>query len=354
MTAPFIGRLSVVPSTVSALTLLALSLATALAQDNSADAGVDLRGVELVIGIQTASSNANAALVEASGVFKDTPYTLNWAQFNGASAAVEALQAGALDINISLNYSTPAINQANASVAWTLQDRPYVVVGARRQPNVEIGVVVKPDSGIETMAGLAGKSAAFARGTVNHFFFALASEQAGLAPNEIETVLLPIAEARAAFIGGSVDALVTSLYTARPLVSSGEGKVIADSKGLFETYQWVVVRPEILKDPAKEAAVADILLRLQQQSIWQSENLDAVADIYARESRQSAEEAIATARDTFSYVVPIDGKVIAENQRQIEIFHAAGVANTLVDGSIAFDTRFNNIVASAEAPTVIP
>jgi len=312
---------------------------------------VDLSGVKLTIGIQAASSSASVALVEASDVFHDTPYELEWAHFSGANAAVEALQAGALDVNIGLNFSAPVLNQANANVPWTLEDRPYVIVGANHQTSRGgIGLVVAAESDIRTINDLAGGSVSFARGTVNHYFFALAAKQAGLDLDAVKLVLMPLAEARAAFTGGAVDSLVTSVLNARPLVRSGDGRMIATSEGLFDTYHWIVARSEVLKDAEKEAAVADILTRLQQLNVWQAENPDKVAEIYETVARQHPDDARLTAQESFTQLVPIDEAVIAANQSQADVFFDAGVAATLINASIGFDPRFNAVVAANPVP----
>jgi sulfonate transport system substrate-binding protein len=329
-----------------ALAGLALAAMPATAQQAS---DIDLSGVSLIIGIQSSGSSAASEIITQSGVFDDTPYELTWATFDGANAAVEALQAGAIDLDVGLNFSSPVLTQANASPPWTEDDVPFVIVGANLQLNrAGIAIVVHPDSGIETTSDLEGKTVSFARGTANHYFFALAAEDAGLDLSTVNLALMPLSEARAAFVGGSVDALVTAVSNARPLISSGDGKVIATSEGLFESYSWLVARPEVLEDPAREAAIADIIRRFQAAQDWEEQNLQAVTDIYVRISRQSSEDAAINAREGLSAYVPITDEVIAANARQVEVFHEAGVAQNLVDTSIAFDDRFNVIFEGTE------
>jgi sulfonate transport system substrate-binding protein len=312
----------------------------------------DVSGVKLIIGIQSSGSSAAVALLEASGAFADTPYELEWANFDGANAAVEALNAGAIDLDVGLNFSAPVLNQANANKPWTVEDRPFVIIGAAKQLNrAGIALIVKPDSGIASINDLVGKSVSFAKGTANHYFFALAAEAAGIPLDKFQLVLMPLSEARAAFVGGSVDALVTAVSNSRPLVTSGDGKVIATSEGLFDSYSWFVARPEVLEDPARAAAVADVLVRLQTSLNWEAQNLDKVATIFQEAGRQKPEDAKINAQESISAYVPIDEGVIAANQRQAEVFHKAGVAATLIDASIGFDPRFNDIVLANPGPT---
>lgn len=336
-------------STVALLAMAIIAAAplpTATAQD-AKGTSANLSGVALTIGIQSSGSAVVGAAIEASGVFKDTPYKIAWANFDGASAAVEALHAGAIDLDVGLNYSTPVLNQANAARPWTRDDRPYVIVGANLQLNrAGTAIVVHPNSGITSVADLAGKSVSFAKGTANHYFFAIAAEKAGLDLNKVNLVLMPLSEARAAFVGGSVDALVTAVGNARPLITSGDGIVLTTSEGLYESYAWFVARPDVLADPAREAAVADVLARLQQAAVWQNEHPDEVARIYREVGHQKPADAALNAADARSIYVPIDPSVIAANQKQAEIFFEAGVAKTKIDAKIGFDDRFNGVIAA--------
>jgi sulfonate transport system substrate-binding protein len=313
---------------------------------------VDLSDVRLTIGIQSSGSSAVVAVIEASQVFKDTPYELNWANFDGANAAVEALHAGAIDLDVGLNFSAPVLNQANASHPWTTEDRPYTIIGASKQLNrAGIAIVVHPDAGIDSMEDLAGKSVSFAKGTANHYFFALAAEAAGIPLDRFELVLMPLSEARAAFVGGSVDALVTAVSNARPLVTSGDGKVLTTSDGLFDQYSWFVARPEVLEDPAREAAVADVLLRLQRSLIWQAENVETVAAVFSEVGHQEPADALLNAQEDTNAYVPITPEVIEANQRQARVFLDGGVAQSEIDASIAFDDRFNALIEANPGPT---
>lgn len=321
---------------------------SAFAQGAAAGDEPDLSGVRLVIGVQNSGSTAFRSILDASGAFEDTPYELEWAEFNGAAGAVEALQAGAIDLDVGLNFATPVLVQANASRPWTEEDRPFVIVGANFLHNRGgTTIVVHPDSGIDTISDLEGRSITFARGTAGHYFFLVAAEDAGLDPEAVEVIPMTLTEARAAFIGRSVDSLATSLSNARPLVTSGDGEILATSEGLYDTYNWFVARPEILADPAGEAATADVLRRLQEAALWHADNLETVEEIFVRETGQSPEDAVFAAQEGVSSYVPITPEVVAANQQQGDVFYAAGVAQSEIDAAVAFDDRYNDIVGQA-------
>jgi sulfonate transport system substrate-binding protein len=336
----FSRKISWIAGVAVAATLGSASLGSSRAENAA------LKGVTLTIGIQSSGSSIATALIEASGAFADASYKIEWANFDGANAAVEALHAGAIDLDVGLNFSAPVLNQANAAKPWTADDRPYVIIGANLQLHrAGTAIVVHRGSGINSVSDLSGKSISFAKGTANHYFLAIAAQKAGLSLDAVTPVLMPLAEARAAFVGKSVDALVTASYNARPLVTSGDGRILTTSEGLYDTYAWFVARPDVLKDPARRAATADVFARLQRASAWQSDNPDKVAQVFIKEAHQKPQDAALNAAEIRSIYVPIDDKVIAANQSQADVFFSAGVAKTKIDASIAFDKRFNEVVA---------
>ncbi|TGQ20014.1 ABC transporter substrate-binding protein, partial [Mesorhizobium sp. M00.F.Ca.ET.216.01.1.1] len=69
-------------------------------------------------------------------------------------------------------------------------------------------IVVAQDSPINTVAQLRGKKVALNKGSNVHFLLVKALQQAGLAYTDIHPVYLTPADARAAFVQGSVDAWV--------------------------------------------------------------------------------------------------------------------------------------------------
>lgn len=304
----------------------------------------------LTVGVQSSGSPVAKALLDASRQFEKTPYTIKWVDFSGADGAVEALSAGAIDLDVGLNFSTPVLQQANARQQWTRTARPYAIIGANYQiDRAGTAIVVHPASGIKSVKDLAGKSVSFAKGTANHYFLAIAAQQADLDLARVTPVLLPLTEARAAFIGRAVDGLVTAVTNARPIISSGDGVILKTSEGLYDNYSWLVARPEVLNDPVKAEAISDFLVRLQRANSWQEQNIEEATKVFIKAGHQNPKDAALNAVALISKYVPIDAKVIASNQDQADVFFKSGVVSKKVDASIAFDDRFNEIVAAYRA-----
>lgn len=334
--------------------LAAIALLAAACGDSSPSAQPDKavadspsgEGVTLSVGIQKSGSSLVKELLDSSGALDDAPYSIEWAEFDGANAAVEALNAGAVDFDIALNQAAPVLAQGNSKSPWTAESAPFKVIGASRtEKSPGIAIVAQGDSGIASVADLKGKKVSFAKGTANHYFWVLAALDAGIDPSDVELVLLPLAEARAAFQSGAVDALVTAVTYARQLVATAGGEILATSQGRFDSYSWVVARPEVLEDPAVAEAAGDLLTRLQRANEWASAHPDEVAALYESKAKQSPEDAKLSAAEEIGTYVPIDDSVIKTQQDQADTFLDQDVTTSKVDVHIAFDTRFNELVA---------
>ena len=305
--------------------------------------------VTLSVGVQRSGSSLVRELLESSGALEDAPYNIEWAEFDGANAAVEALNAGAVDFDIALNQAAPVLAQGNSKAPWTTESAPFKVIGASRtEKSPGIAIVAQGGSGISSVADLEGKKVSFAKGTANHYFWVLAALEAGIDPSDVELVLLPLAEARAAFQSGAVDALVTAVTYARQLVATAGGEILTTSQGRFDSYSWVVARPEVLDDPAVADAAGDLLTRLQRANEWASAHPDEVAALYESKAKQSPEDAKLSAEEEIGTYVPIDDSVIKTQQDQADTFLDQGVTASKVDVHIAFDTRFNEVVKAGE------
>jgi sulfonate transport system substrate-binding protein len=146
--------------------LAAVALLAAACGDSSPSAQPDTaaadsppgEGVSLSVGIQRSGSSLVKELLDSSGALDDAPYSIEWAEFDGANAAVEALNAGAVDFDIALNQAAPVLAQGNSKAPWTSESAPFKVIGASRtEKSPGIAIVAQGDSGIASVADFEGK-----------------------------------------------------------------------------------------------------------------------------------------------------------------------------------------------------
>ena len=119
--------------------------------------------------------------------------------FPAAAPAVEALNAGAIDITLGSSTSSVASLAANA---------PIVIFAYQRMgPDAE-ALVVKNASPIHGIADLPGHSVAVNRGGTGEYLLMRALEVHGIDPATVRRVYLGPADAGPAFASGAVDAWV--------------------------------------------------------------------------------------------------------------------------------------------------
>ena len=119
--------------------------------------------------------------------------------FPAAAPAVEALNAGAIDITL---------GSSTSSVASLAADAPIVIFAYQRMgPDAE-ALVVKDASPIHGIADLPGHSVAVNRGGTGEYLLARALQTHGIDPATVKRVFLGPADAGPAFASGAVDAWV--------------------------------------------------------------------------------------------------------------------------------------------------
>lgn len=306
---------------------------------------VDTSDVRLQVGVSAQAAGLRATLAEASGAFEGTEYEIEWSEWETTTSSLEALSAGAIDIALAQQTAGLVLRQGNATEEWTAETMPFVVVSAEIGPaDPGFQLLVAPGSEFESITDLKGERIAFSPGSQGHYYLIRVIDEAGLTPEDFDLIELNPSEGRAAFIGGSVSAMIAGYRNAQRLFNDDAARSIGSSGDLFDALQLAVVRQGVLDDPAKAAAIADLLTRVQDNHRWHSENIPAVAQMHEDLRQLGEDEALASAATEWNQRVPIDDEVIAALQRQADVFHDVGVIPTRIDVAIIFDRRFNNDV----------
>src|SRR5882724_8860059 len=130
---------------------LVVAAALALAGFHGAAAQTTLR-----VGDQKGNSQA---VMEAAGVLKDVPYRIEWKEFAAAAPLLEALGAGAIETG--LVGDAPFTFAAAANI-------PVKAIGAIRQSQEGLAILVPKESSIRSFEDLRGKKIATGRGSIGH------------------------------------------------------------------------------------------------------------------------------------------------------------------------------------------
>lgn len=222
------------------------------------------------IGVDYAYYNPVSLLLKDKGWLEEAlaedGIEVRWVLSLGSNKALEFLRGGSLDFG-----STAGA----ASVIGRANGLPIKAVYAYSKPEWT-ALVTTPDSGIETVADLKGKSVAVTRGTDPHIFLLRALDAAGLTERDIRPVLLQHPDGYTALSKGQVDAWAGL----DPHMAKGE---LEGNARLFyrnadlNTYGILNVREEFAEaHPYLVSRVLAVYERARQHALSHPEELKAV------------------------------------------------------------------------------
>lgn len=292
------------------------------------DGKVDLSKVTLIVGDQKGTSAK--ALLTAAGL-EDTPYQIEWKEFDSGPPMLEALNADA--IHVGMVGNTPPIFAAAAGGTFKM-------VATASYTGKGDTILVPKDSPIKSVADLAGKKVAVAEGSSANYNLLAQLEKAGVKYSDIDVANLQPADALAAFSNGHVDAwAVWDPYTSQAVVDEG-ARVLADGDGLVNGLNFQVASQAALEDEATTAALEDYLTRITKAQIWSSENQDEWSKVWAEQTGLAPEITLAAAKNRPVTPIPIDQEVIDSEQEMADTFVANGLIPEEVDVSSFFSDQF--------------
>jgi sulfonate transport system substrate-binding protein len=216
----------------------------------------------------------SAILIETKGVLEKRlepqGVSVKWTEFPAGPQLLEAMNAGSIDFG-HVGETPPVFAQAaGASLTY--------LAGIAASP-AGSAVLVPKDSPIQSVADLKGKKVAFQKGSSAHYLIVKLLEKAGLKYTDIEPTFLPPADARAAFVKGSVDAwaIWNPFYAAAE--KGTNARVLVDGQGITKqggyylgSRKFAIENQETLK------AMLEEIKKLDE---WSNQNRDEVAKTLA-------------------------------------------------------------------------
>ena len=196
----------------------------------------------------TVQGNAIYAPLQAAeelGYYKDAGLKVDFTTYRGATAGLEAMSAGAVDIvgALAAGGALAISKGAECRVVYAMSERPYGLY-----------LVVKPDSPIKTMKDMAGKRVAIsASGGLSDMTALWAADRAGVKVNLVPVgagAMVPTWQA------GRVEGLPIWPAISLRMLSQGEARAIADfgkdmdivyPDTLIASNAMIRTRPEVLR-----------------------------------------------------------------------------------------------------------
>ncbi|MBD8493979.1 ABC transporter substrate-binding protein [Pseudomonas syringae] len=270
------------------------------------------------------------ASMEASGVLKDAPYTVDWKHFQSAAPVAEGLEVGALDLGFLGDSGFIFLAAKGAQVK---------LIGVSRQNPDTIALLVPKDSPVKTIQDLKGKKVAYWPGAWSQQLTLRALDKAGLPHDYVEFVKLMPIDAAAAFPRGSIDAFpVWEPYISQQVVFSGARSIIT-ARDLMPGLSSIAANANAI-DPKREA-IADFLGRLQKARAWVEANKQAYADQWAKKANLDPAVSRHWIGQADMTVGPVDEQAAKDYQGTADFLQQTGALSRHVDTSTLIDTSFN-------------
>ncbi|MGV0597372.1 PhnD/SsuA/transferrin family substrate-binding protein [Mycolicibacterium porcinum] len=331
----------------AALLLIPLLLSACGLSDDEADTAIDTvkiaartevpAGTKLVIAEQNGTQSLPWNLANAG---QGTPYEVDFADFSGGAAVIEALRSGAADVG--------SIGEAPVPIAVDSGVTDLVTVALQANPGTSGGyyLVARPDSGVKTIEDLRGRRVAYPPGSGRHMVTAGLLKRHGLdLRTDVQPVELAGAEVVPTFAAGAVDA---AIVLGNQYYQLGEPPILGDGKGINTGIQTLIVRRDVLEDPAKAAAIGDYVGRAVAANNWKDTHSDQWIDQYYvkvqgitfEQGRKLYDE------DGIASYYPIDEESTALFQTVADGLHETGTIKGRVDVKPYVDGRYNDIVTA--------
>lgn len=195
---------------------------------------------------------------------------LSWTEFTAGPVQLEALNVGSIDFG-DVGEAPPIFAQAAGA--------PLAYVAATVPRPASEAVLLPKGSPIHSVAELKGKKLAYNKGSNVHYFLVKLLEKHGLKYEDVQSVFLPPADARAAFERGAVDAwVIWDPFLAAAELGLG-ARVLADATGVVNNRAYYF---STLDYAAKNADVVKLVIdEINQLDQWGSAHRGALAAEFA-------------------------------------------------------------------------
>ena len=199
--------------------------------------------------------------------------TVTWTLFSAGPPLLEAMNAGAIDFG--LTGDAPPVFAQAAGV-------PFVYTGSQVTPLTE-AVLVPEGSEVESVADLAGQQIGYTVGSSANYLFVRALESAGLTPDDVESVPLQPADARAAFQGGNLDAWVIWDPFLTAAVQELGARTLLSRADLGTEYRWFYLASGPFAETHPDL-LNTVLAQVQVATDWVRDNPDGFAGLLEAET----------------------------------------------------------------------
>ena len=289
----------------------------------------ELSGVTLQVGDQKGGTEA---LLRAANALANLPYKITFSTFTSGPPQIEDLTAGKIDFAVTGN-TPPVFGAAANSKTRVVSVWDGAAAGEQ--------ILVRPDSSINSVRDLRGKTILVAKGSAAHANALEHLADVGLRPKDVKLVFLQPADALSAFANGQGDAwVIWEPYTAQANLTLKVRSIGSAENG----YWFGSASVRALTDPKRNSALADLLVRYERAAQWARDNPSEWAKKYAKAVGLDLKVAELAQSHLLRLPIPLDDKVVAAEQRLANLFAGADQIPEAPDFVKWVDRRFNSVL----------
>ena len=296
----------------------------------------DLSGVTLRVGTY---KGLWRPLLQASGQ-ANTPYKLDWREFNNGVLHIEAINGDALDLGS--GSEIPAVFAAR-------QKAKVRFVAVTHEDLNNQATLARKDSSIRSIADFKGKRIGYVRATTAHYYLAKQLAEVGLSFSDIDAVSLTPADGLSAFARGDLDAWAIYGYNGQLARTQYGARTIKTAVGYLSGNFPIYANPRTLDDAPRRAAIGDLLQRLQRSFAWINGNYLAYAKAQSAETRVPVGDLVElfNGRSGDYSLAAVDDKVVRSHQDVADTFQKLGVLDGPANVLPFWDRSFDSLLRRA-------
>lgn len=279
------------------------------------------------------------SVLKFSGEIDKLPFKVEFANFSGGPAVLEAFRGKAADVAIV--GDVPPIHALAAG-----QDVP--IIAAYQTATSALRLAVAPGVEAKKLADLKGKKIAYAEGTAQQAAVLRALTKAGLQTGDVELVRLQLGEFLDAVRTGQVDiAPLIEPNLSRLLRTEGASVLpAAETEGIYPGLAYLYARRAVVQDPAKAAATRALVAAFVRAWNYQNTNPQDWGRQYYQETQKlSADDGKRIVEALGTYTFPhLNQQLVDRQQATVDVIDAAGSLPRKVRAADGFDLRFDEII----------
>lgn len=243
------------------------------------------------------------------------------------SLMTESMASGELDIASVMGGTSAIVSYAGG--------RDITIVGGYSRAPQGFGIVVRPDSPIESVADLKGRTVVGPVGTEVHYLLAKALEEEGLSLQDIELRNDLVPNAISYVINGSADAALAVEPTMSVHEYQGKVRVLRTGEGLMPGATFVAVRGSFLQEHPDIVAE---YLRAQTEAMEQIQSMGDDVLTLASNELDMPLPVIERVAPKYTFDTALDSRAIKDLQDVADFLFQEGLIRNEVDVSSMVDT----------------